>query len=71
MTAELLLTADVYTLAAAKQAAAEFRHLCRVDVQSAGDDTRVTITELSASRAAVVDEFLNYVLALSAEELLN
>ena len=70
MTEEFRLTAMIYTLEATIKAAEAFKHLCRVRVYPANDETRVTL-EVGERQANVVDEFLNYVLALSAQELLG
>jgi hypothetical protein len=70
MSQELRLTPAFYTLAATTRAADAFKHLCRVRMRSVGDEFHVVI-EAPDGRTGVVDEFLNYVLALSAQELLG
>ena len=70
MTEEFRLTASIYTLPATIRAADAFKHLCRVRVLPANDETWVTL-EVGEHQANVIDEFLNYALALSAQELLS
>ena len=70
MTAEFHLTVDIYTMPATIRAAEAFKDLCRVRIYPGNEETRV-ILEVPEQQASVVDEFLNYALALSAQESLS
>jgi hypothetical protein len=63
------LTGDVYTATAIQRACRDFEQLCTVTVHPRNNETHIRITPLVVN-ASIVDEFLNYVLALSAQELL-
>lgn len=70
MTQEVGLSADIYTLAAIERAAQDFELLCAVTIEPCPGEFRVLLTE-KANRQNLVEEFLNYVLGLSAAEQLS
>ena len=69
MIAEFSLSADIYTLSAIKRGALDFDHLCSVTIRPGNEDFRVTLAP-KVDRPHLAEEFLNYVLALSAAEQL-
>jgi len=68
MTSTIILTRRIYTPDAIKQTMAAFANLCTASFTSGDSDHILILTEV---RAQVTDEFLNYALALSAQELLG
>ena len=66
-----LLDNYVYTWDSACQAAQIFREHCQVEVTSLGGTTEVNICVLPGAQECIADEFLNYVLGLSVEQLLR
>ena len=66
---EYKLSSAFYTPAAVRQGARDVSHLCRVHIQPGNDEIRVRIV-LPDAKPQLADEFLNYVLGLSAQELL-
>jgi hypothetical protein len=66
-----LLNDHVYTYEAASAAAHLFTDHCTVTVTKLGEATKVDITPLPVAAACVVEEFLNYVLGLSVEQILK
>lgn len=69
MVKELCLANVIYTDAAIRQTAADYENLCSVEIFPTSGGTRVRIY-VADSNPLLVDEFLNYALGLSAEELL-
>jgi hypothetical protein len=70
MSREFALSADIYTLAAIERAAQDFSQLCTVAIEPGHGEIRVRFTPI-VSRQDLMEEFLNYVLGLSAAELLS
>jgi hypothetical protein len=70
MSTEIALTPAIYTHEAVVSAAEAFQHLCRVHIRSTDGDVRIAI-DVPTNRAEIVDEFLNYLLGLSAQQLLG
>ena len=70
MSQEFGLSAEIYTLSAIDQAAKDFNHLCMVTVEPGPAEFHVSLTEIGMQQS-LVDEFLNYVLGLSAAEQLS
>lgn len=68
LTSTFTLTRCIYTPDALQQTVAAFAHICAASITS-GDDAH--ILRITATRPHVTDEFLNYALALSAQELLR
>ena len=69
--AEVTLTHDLYTPAAIEKTLVAFHHLCTVAVTVDGQATRVRFDLNAAGPSTVRDDFLNYALELSAQELLS
>lgn len=69
--AEVTLTHDVYTSAAIEETMRAFGHLVVVEAHDEGEATRVRFALKDASPSTVRDDFLNYALELSAQELLS
>jgi hypothetical protein len=69
--AEVMLTHDVYTPAAIEQTIVAFHHLCEVEARIDGEATHVRFDLKTGGPSTVPDDFLNYVLELSAQELLS
>jgi hypothetical protein len=65
------LTHDVYTPAAIEQTISVFQELCTVEAEMGGDSTHVRFHLKPDSPGRVRDDFLNYALELSAQELLG
>jgi hypothetical protein len=70
MIAEFSLPDDIYTLRSIEKAAQDFAHLCSVTIRPGRHDFRV-ILNAKSDRQNLADEFLNYVLGLSAAEQLS
>ena len=68
LTSTLTLTRRIYTTEALQQTIAAFANLCSASFTS---EAGAHVLCLTAPRAQVTDEFLNYALALSAQELLR
>jgi hypothetical protein len=60
---------DLYTFAALQRARRDFSKLCTVGLRPENGITAVSITPLTDT-PVVVDEFLNYALGLSVQEIL-
>jgi hypothetical protein len=69
--APVTLTHDVYTPAAIEQTICVFQELCTIEAEVAGDSTQVRFHLKPDSPGRVCDDFLNYALELSAQELLG
>jgi hypothetical protein len=69
----VVLSHYVYTRAALAQAISDFEQLCTVRANSHEDTMRLEITtaQHGAPDTDVISEFLNYLLGLSAQELLR
>lgn len=65
------LTHDVYTPAAIEQTIRAFHGLCRVEADIGGESTHVRFHFKTDRPSTVRDDFLNYALELSAQELLS
>lgn len=70
MTEEIVLSADIYTLTAIKRATRDFTQLCSVTLLPGNEEFRVEFIA-NVTRPNLLDEFLNYVLDLSAAEQLS
>ena len=68
---EVTLTLDVYTPAAIEQTIRAFHHLCAAEAHVEGESTHVRFELRTGSPSTVQDDFLNYALDLSAQELLS
>ena len=66
-----LLDHYIYTHDATLEAAKIFREFCHVDISNLGDATQVNIGFPTGAPASIGHEFLNYVLGISVEQLLN
>ncbi len=69
--AEVTLTHDVYTSAAIEETMRAFGHLVVVEAHDEGEVTHVRFSLKHTSPSTVPDDFLNYALELSAQELLS
>lgn len=69
--AEVTLTHDVYTPAAIEETIVAFHHLCGVEARVEGAATHVRFDLKTVGPSTVPDDFLNYALELSAQELLS
>ena len=67
----ITLSHDVYTPAAMEQATHAFHALCGVEADAEGESTLVRLRRKAGSPTAVCDDFLNYALELSVQELLS
>jgi hypothetical protein len=67
-TARFVLTSQIYTRNALDETADAFAKLCEIAITSEDDSHTL---ELSCAQPQIADEFLNYALALSAQELLG
>ena len=65
------LTHDVYTPAAIKETVHAFQELCDVEVYVQGDCSNLRIHIKPDCPSSACDDFLNYALELSAQELLS
>jgi hypothetical protein len=65
------LTHDVYTQAAIKQTIRAFHELCGVEADVEAESTYLRFHLKADCPSTVCDDFLNYALELSAEELLG
>ena len=70
MAKEFTLDREVYTAAALQQARKDFASLCQVTVRPTNAAFHVTITPLTET-PYLADEFLNYALGISIQELLT
>jgi hypothetical protein len=61
-----LLTHEIYTTAAIRHGLSAFAPHCKATVQHGADESLLTI----ADDPAIASELLNYILTLSAQELL-
>jgi hypothetical protein len=68
---EILLTGDIYTQAALEQTSKAFAQHCSVSIEAIEDRYVVRFPAEHALDSAVVYEFLNYALVLSAQERLS
>jgi hypothetical protein len=68
LTSTITLTSRIYTPGALQQTVEAFANLCTASFTSEAD---AYILRITATRPHVKDEFLNYALALSAQELLQ
>ena len=69
--ASVTLTHDVYTPAAIEQTIRAFHELCRVEASVGGESTHVRLHCKTGGPSTVCDDFLNYALELSVQELLT
>jgi hypothetical protein len=69
--ASVTLTRDVYTPAAIEQTIRAFHELCGAEANVGGESTDVRLYCKSGGPSTVCDDFLNYALELSVQELLN
>ena len=69
--ARVTLTHDVYTPAAIEQTISAFQGLCTVEIELGGNSTHVRFQLKPDSPGSVREDFLNYALELSAQELLS
>jgi hypothetical protein len=67
----LTLTHDVYTPAAIEQTICAFDQLCGVETDVEGESTHLRFHLKTDCPCTVCDDFLNYALELSAQELLS
>jgi len=67
----ITLSHDVYTPAAIEQATRAFHEICEVETDAEGESTLVRLRRKAGSPTAVCDDFLNYALELSVQELLT
>ena len=65
------LTHDVYTPAAIKETIHAFRELCAIETNVKGESTDLRFHSRADSPSTVCDDFLNYALELSAQDLLS
>ena len=65
------LSHDVYTPVAIEKTACAFHELCEVEADSVGESTLVRLRCKTGGPATVCDDFLNYALELSVQELLS
>lgn len=68
LTTTITLTRRIYTSDALQHTVEAFANICTASFTSGADAHLLSVT---ASRPHVTDEFLNYALALSAQELLR
>jgi hypothetical protein len=68
LTSTITLTRRIYTPDAIQQTVEAFANICTASVTSREE---AHILRVTAPRPQVMDEFLNYALALSAQELLR
>lgn len=62
------LTRDIYTVHAIDEGICAFSHHCSATVEHGPSESVLT---LAANEETVAAEFLNYILAMSAQELLS
>jgi hypothetical protein len=67
----ITLTYDIYTPAAIRETIHAFQELCDVEVDVQGDCSNLRIHIKPDCPSAACDDFLNYALDLSAQELLS
>ena len=67
----ITLSHDVYTPAAIEKATHAFHELCEVDADAEGESTLVRLRRKVGGPTPVYDDFLNYALELSVQELLT
>jgi hypothetical protein len=65
------LTHDAYTPAAIEETIRAFHELCSVEAYVDGESTHLRFHLKTDSPSTVCDDFLNYALELSAQELLR
>jgi len=68
---EIPLTHDIYTPAAIEQTIRAFDQLCGIETDAEGGATRLRFHLKTDCPSTVCDDFLNYALELSAQELLS
>jgi hypothetical protein len=65
-----VLDTTVYTKQAVLKTVAIFKEYCSVEVTESGPEIRISVTLMSEEEPHVVEEFLNYALNSSIEQLL-
>ncbi len=69
--ASVTLTHDVYTQTAIEETIRAFHELCGVETDVRGECTHLCFSLKTGCPSTVCDDFLNYALELSAQELLG